>query len=469
MRSKIIKDLLFAIVSHHQQTFLEDLGWKMQIGWVQGFGWLHAHGYRNLSLALWLIFSCILLVACGAPRLPDLQRLDATTVADPQSSFRDRLDWSSVFRRDADAPGDVHVPETYALQASDVVRLSCRRASAMLSLYNGGGDDARSLLRGRPELRVPLALIAAIQTIGVSCDDGVTIPAVSICRGGSNPCLPPAGTMTWGNLEARFARIGVAAVLEPSESHALFPGDTVTISYDYVRRGERDGVLGPFGRDMQSTVDAGGMLAVPLASRSPHAQGVDPRNPDFYSLAVSENQSVRVHTPGLCHSQQSVRLGSVATCLNILPLGADLPGAPFDRAVVSQCAAMGLDTLTYADPNPSERSLLSVFRLNLNDPVFYVVTRDGTRHAVPFVEGLAITPAVANAVEAITGRAFLYPATEFGAGGFLTVQPAASGCAGDATPFYFRVRDRSGPEVGPVRLRRGDTVFVSIAEPLRIQ
>lgn len=418
---------------------------------------------RLRSLRVGLIIFVSIVAGCAAPKLVGLQHLTASTTTNLHATYRDRLDWSDVVRRDPNAP--VHIPNSYALRPSDTLRLKCNAPGAMLSIFYGADDFAPYMLRDHPQPRLPLAFFGAVQTTGLSCNGGDDRVAVTLCTGDGRTCIPPVGHMTWGTLRAKFGGTGITPVLEPSGDPWLAPGDEVAISYEFARLGERGDVLGPFGRDLQVSVDQAGYMKVPTVSRAPHAQGVDPLEVDFLALAAQENQSIRVHQPGICEAKQRTRLGFVTTCLNVLPMGDGFTAGPFHAAVLNHCKILGFDPELYVDPSDEQSRLLNLFRTELQNPVFHLVLEDGSRYTLPFVEGNAVTATVADAIQKITGEYFLYPASEFKLGGFLTVQPANSQCNLEAKPFYFKVKDRSGPDLGPVRLRRGDTVNFSFGRP----
>ncbi len=415
-----------------------------------------------------LIISILLLLlaaSCAAPILEELQHLTASSATNPNATFRDRLDWSDVVRRDPNAPAQI--PNSYALRPSDILRLKCNAAGAKLSIYDGASDFSSEILVHHPQPRLPMAFFGAVQSTGLSCNGGDTKAAVILCNGGKGTCIPPVGHMTWGTLRRKFRGTGVTPVLEPGSDPWLVPGDVVAISYEFARLGERDEVLGPFGRDLQVTVDQAGFMKVPTVSRAPWAGGVVPQI-DFLALAAQENQSIRVHQPGICEAEQRTRLGLATTCLNVLPMGDGITKGPFHAAVLKHCKSLGFDSELYVDPSDEQSRLLNLFRTELQDPAYHLVLEDGSRHTLPFIEGSAVTPTVADAIQKITGKDFLYSGTGIPLGGFLTIQPANTQCTLEAKPFYFKVIDRTGPYAGPVRLRRGDTVSFSFGRPLAL-
>ncbi|QPH56028.1 hypothetical protein [Pontivivens ytuae] len=271
--------------------------------------------------------------------------------------------------------------------------------------------------------------------------------------------------MTWAGLQEQVPA-PFEITLQRSEDFAFLPRDRVTIAYDFTRLEPLSlQVMGPFYRDMMGSVAAHGALDVPVVSRAPHAQSEIPEYPMHLNLLSVGTMAVQAHRPGECRAHQPT-VSSLTACLNILPTVGYAGNGAYARYAIGQCRAMGIDPSLFNSGDSPESALLNVFRVALRDPEFTVLSQDGTRHVVPFESGQPVVATLARLMPELTGTELFYPQSQFGIGAFFTVIPAEASCMAEARPFYFYADQASGPDFGPVLIRRGDTIIVSSQRPI---
>ncbi len=389
--------------------------------------------------------------SCAGPRIPNVIELNSQN-SNP-SGFANRLNFLIL-----PGPSDP-TPQNYTLKTSDMIVLTCgegRRVSV--------ASELSDLLKNHPEPRLPLAFLAGIQTTELSCSNGARA-TIRLCTGAATRCPAPIGKLTWAELQEQVPA-PFKITLQRSEDFAFLPRDSVSIAYDYTRfEPFSQRVMGPFYRDMIGSVSVQGTLDVPVISRAPHAQAEIPEYPEHLNLLSLGTMAVQAYKPGQCEAQQPTVSGLTA-CLNILPTVDYAGNGAYTRYAMGQCRAMGIDPSLFNTGDSPENALLNVFRVALRDPEFTVQSQDGTRHVIPFETGQAIVATLARLMPELTGTDLFYPQSQFGIGAFFTVIPAEASCVTEARPFYFYADQASGPDFGPVLIRRGDTIIVSSQRPI---
>ncbi len=407
------------------------------------------------------------LLVSGCSSVPRLSNLENWSLDDFSSSTRDfRQNWVSPYIGEE---ADRTINPNHVLRATDILELHCVLGGKLTvsGVYykNAGGAEDKIKFQEGQVVRLPLSVVADFHKLALECGGSMFKP--SLCKSSDeSPCVTHLQTSTWTRLSEKFEESIVHAKLLVRDDPVLAAFDKVLVNRTYAADVD-DFRFGPLWSSEIVEVSENGLLSIPVPNLTPGKFGEligIPVQRYWANEVTSTLFALPVVPSGSCEADR-VRLSTIQACLNWASGGKDaIPDdlkTPSMKFRVHKCESLAINK----DFRPLFDELLASWRLDLQDSIVSLYSENGESINLPLTDGAALVPAVSKAYRLATGRELIEPRSLTRSKAYLTVQPKLGTCQENSAPFYIRVAESQSQTYRPIRLVRGDTIWVSRYRP----